>query len=215
MCGRYALYETDELGSRYGVNVGEEIEPNYNAAPTQIMPVVTTDGIELMRWGLIPKWARDEKIGYKLFNARSETLFEKPIWKTAVTRHRCLVPANGFYEWQKRDDGKQPYYIHPKTELTFSFAGVWETWKHDGQERQTYSILTTEPNREMSPIHNRMPVILYREDESQWLNADSREEIEVLLNPYQDNGLEMFEVSKEINLVKNNAAELILPVNSL
>lgn len=214
MCGRYALYDTDILGNRFKVEVGYDIKPNYNAAPSQTMPVVTENGLELMRWGLIPKWAKDEKIGYKLINARSESVFEKPMWKGVITQKRCLIPANGFYEWQKRDDGKQPFFIHTKDNGIFSFAGIWETWKHDGTEWNTYSILTTEPNKEMTAIHNRMPVILHEDDEAQWLAADTREDIEALLNPYEDNGLETYAVSKDVNVVSNNSGELFLPLNS-
>ena len=214
MCGRYALYDTDDLADRYRVNIREDIQPNYNAAPTQTMPVITQNGLMLMRWGLIPRWAKDEKIGYKLFNARSESIFEKPIWKSIVRQKRCLVPANGFYEWQKRDDGKQPFFIHPKNEAVFSFAGLWETWDHEGKEWNTYSILTTEPNKEMSAIHNRMPVILDPADEDQWLAADTQPDIEALLNPYEDNGLVAYEVSKDVNVVTANDASLIGPINS-
>lgn len=168
----------------------------------------------MMRWGLIPPWAKDEKIGYKLINARAETLFEKPMWRTAVTKRRCLIPANGFYEWQKQEDGKHPYFIHPSDIEIFSFAGLWETWKHEGREWHTYSIITTEPNKEMEKIHNRMPVILHPSDESQWLQADNQKEIEALLLPYTDNGLDMYEVGKAVNVATTNHATLIGPINS-
>lgn len=214
MCGRYVLYDTDTLDERYDVEVGEPLHPNYNAAPTQTMPVITSDGLELMRWGLIPRWARDEKIGYKLFNARSESVFEKPLWKQVITKNRCLVPANGFYEWKRESDGKHPYYIHPDGKEVFSFAGVWETWKHAGRIWWTYSILTTEPNQEMAPIHNRMPVILYPDDEQAWLKADEHDQIMALLQPYDDGGLDMHEVSREVNVTATNDASLIGPLNS-
>lgn len=114
------------------------------------MPVVTENGLLMMRWGLIPKWAKDEKIGYKLINARSETIFDKPMWKGIVKQRRCLVPANGFYEWKRGEDGKEPYFIHPKDQSMYAFAGIWESWNHDGNEIHTYTILTTTPNKEMS-----------------------------------------------------------------
>lgn len=213
MCGRYALHTTDELEERYRVEVNEAIRPNYNAAPSQTMPVVTNEGLELMRWGLIPRWAKDEKIGYKLINARSETVFEKPMWKGIVKRNRCLVPANGFYEWQKRGSGKQPFYIHYPDERIFSFAGIWETWLHEGTEWHTYTILTTAPNKEMEPIHDRMPVILHSEDEAQWLAADTEEEINVLLAPLENGALETYEVSPMANTVRVNDVTLIGPMN--
>lgn len=214
MCGRYALYDIQELENEYPIPKDFDIEPNYNAAPTQIMPVVTEKGLELMRWGLIPAWAKDEKIGYKLINARSESVFEKPIWKALITRKKCLIPSNGFYEWKKEEGGKRPFFIHPKDQKLFMFAGVWETWKHEGREWNTYSILTTRPNSEMEDIHDRMPLILPKADWQQWLEADLREDIEPLLVPYEDNGLELFEVSKDVNIVKTNNDRLILPINS-
>ena len=214
MCGRYTLHTTDELEERYRVEVAEAIRPNYNAAPSQMMPVMTNEGLEVMRWGLIPKWAKDEKIGYKLINARSETEFEKPMWKGIVKRNRCLVPANGFYEWQKRDDGKQPFYIHFPDERIFSFAGIWETWQHEGKEWHSYTILTTSPNKEMEPIHDRMPVILHPEDEAQWLAADTEEDIRVLLAPLENGALETYEVSADVNTVRVNDKTLIGPLNS-
>ena len=214
MCGRYTLYTIDELEDRYRVEVSGAIRPSYNVAPSQMMPVVTSNGMEIMRWGLIPKWAKDEKIGYKLINARSETSFEKPMWKGIIKRQRCLVPANGFYEWQKRESGKQPYYIHLPDEAIFSFAGVWEAWRHEGVDWHSYSILTTSPNHEMEPIHDRMPVILHEEDESQWLAADTEEDIRVLLAPYNDGALETYEVSTGVNTVKVNNETLIGPINS-
>lgn len=214
MCGRYVLYDLEALNASYPVPDEYELEPSYNVAPTQTMPVVTEDGIQLMRWGLIPKWAKDEKIGYRLINARSETIFDKPIWKSVITKRRCLVPANGFYEWQKREDGKQPYYIYVKDQKLFMFAGVWETWLHDNREWSTYSILTTVPNKEMSELHDRMPVILHADDHAQWLAADRKEDILPLLMPYEHGGLDMFEVSQDVNVVRTNDDRLITPLNS-
>lgn len=214
MCGRYTLHTTDELEDRYRVEVSDAIRANYNVAPSQTMPVITQDGLRMMRWGLIPKWAKDEKIGYKLINARSETVFEKPMWNGIVKQRRCLIPANGFYEWKKQDDGKHPYYIHLKDQAIFSFAGLWETWEHNGKIWETYSILTTSPNKEMESIHERMPVILHKDDEEQWLAADNQEDIQVLLKPYTDGKLDTFEVSKEVNTIKINNDTLIGPINS-
>lgn len=214
MCGRYALYDLQMLGREYRIPKGDAIRPNYNVAPTQTMPVATERGLALMRWGLVPRWAKDEKIGYRLISARSESVFEKPIWKAIIMRKKCLVPANGFYEWQRRAGGKQPFYIHPKDQELFMFAGVWESWHHEGAWVDTYSILTTTPNREMKDIHDRMPVILHKEDWAQWLEADRREDIEPLLVPYEDSALECFEVSKDADVVKVNNDTLILPANS-
>lgn len=214
MCGRYTLYEMEKLFRDFPNQYEKEIEPNYNAAPTQILPVVTMEGLTLMRWGLIPSWAKDEKIGYRLINARSESVFEKPIWKSVIMRKKCLIPANGFYEWRKQPEGKQPYYIHPKDQELFMFAGVWEQWQHEGKDWHTYSILTTTPNKEMTYVHDRMPVILHEADWNQWLEADRQEDIEPLLAPYEDGALEMFEVSKDVNVVRVSHERLILPINS-
>ncbi len=215
MCGRYTLYEIDEVGALYGYEkLPGDIRPNYNVAPTHTMPVGTADGLEMMRWGLIPAWAKDEKMGYKLFNTRSETVFEKPMWKGIVKRNRCLVPANGFYEWKKTEAGKIPQYIHLPDEKLFSFAGIWETWKHKGQDWHTFSIMTTTPNEEMTPIHDRMPVIVDREDYAMWLNADTEDEINALLQPLPNGTLQIHEVSPDVNIVKNNSEELIGPINS-
>lgn len=188
--------------------------PNYNVAPTQVMPVVTQDGPHLMRWGLIPKWAKDAKIGYSLINARSETIFEKPLWKNLIVKQRCLIPANGFYEWQKRPDGKHPFFIHPADQVMFMFAGVWEVWRHNGVDAHTYSILTTAPNAQMGAIHDRMPVILEKTAHDAWLGGGEKEDIEAQLVPYADSGLDLFEVSKSVNIVKTNTGELIKPLNS-
>jgi putative SOS response-associated peptidase YedK len=228
MCGRYSLYTTnpDYLSDRFQLaEKPADLHENYNVAPGQMLPVIVQgeDGkrrVETMKWGLIPFWSKDPKIGYKLINARAETIFDKPMWRNVVLHKRCLIPANGFYEWKKLDVAgkpeKQPFYIHPKENELFAFAGVWETW-HDaeGKELKTYSILTTEPNKEMDPIHNRMPVILTQEDEAGWLDAgDDRDAIEPYLHPYHDGGLDMFEVSKAVNVATNNDHKLIYPINS-
>jgi len=212
MCGRYALYTTNEINDRYHVKGSGALRASYNVAPSQVMPVVTSDGLHLMRWGLIPPWARDEKIGYRLINARSETVFDKPMWKKPIMQRRCLIPANGFYEWQQRTDGKHPYFVHLKDEQLFSFAGIWETWRHEGKIWETYSILTTTPNKDMEAIHDRMPVILHRDDEAQWLAADTEQDIAVLLQPYSDGKIEAYEVGTEVNTVRVNEEGLIRPI---
>ncbi|MFL5664263.1 MAG: SOS response-associated peptidase [Ktedonobacteraceae bacterium] len=205
MCGRYTLHKkAKDVAKRYNLaTVPKAIQENFNVAPGQIMPVITADELgqrhlELMKWGLIPAWAKDPSIGYKLINARDDTIFEKPMWRSLVLKKRTLIPADGFYEWNRLPEGnkerKQPFYIHPKHSDVFSFAGVWETWKDvAGKELKTYSIITTAPNEEMSSVHNRMPVILHPEDEASWLEPSKvkREEIESFLHPYEDNGLEL------------------------
>jgi putative SOS response-associated peptidase YedK len=226
MCGRYTLFQkTNEISGRFNVAVEPSTMPaNYNVAPGQMMPVVIeedgTRKLELMKWGLVPVWAKDPKIGYKLINARDDTIFDKPMWRSVILRKRALIPANGFYEWKRPVDPKGrkiPFYIHPRDQELFAFAGVWEVWRdHEGAEWRTYSIITTDPNREMSSVHNRMPVILHPSDEAAWLDESlhSREQIEPYLHPYEDGGLDMFEVSSDVNVVKNNDQRLIYPINS-
>lgn len=226
-CGRYTLHKkAEDLAKRYNLaSIPEDIRENYNVAPGQFMPVITEDEngkhhLEIMKWGLIPVWAKDPNIGYKLINARDDGIFTKPVWRSVILKKRGLIPADGFYEWKKSvnpKERKQPFYIHPKQTDIFSFAGVWETWKDsENNEWKTYSIVTTEPNKEMRSVHNRMPVILHQEDEATWLEPSrvTRDSIEPLLRPYEDNGLEMFEVSSDVNVVRNNDAKLILPINS-
>lgn len=220
MCGRYTLYETEDLAERFGVDLPEDIHPSYNVAPSQTMPVIVngtdTKHIEFMKWGLVPAWAKDSKMGPKLINARSESIFNKPAWRHVIRSHRCLVPANGFYEWKNTNTAqKQPYYIHPKERQIFSFAGVWDSWRTpDGETLKTYSIITTEPNHEISAIHNRMPVILYQEEELVWIDPTNNhpEDIAPLLHPYEDDGLELYPISQDVNSPANNSPSLLQPL---
>lgn len=181
------------------------------------MPVITLDEngkrhIELMRWGIPRMLGKDKKI--EPINTRADKAFGG-FWKKTVTTQRCLIPATGFYEWNKTSDGKTPYLIRPKNEKHFAFAGIWSTWKDkDGKEIKTYSIMTTEPNKEMSQLHDREPVMLHRENEADWLetSSDDVNRLERLLYPYEDNGLEIYEVSRDVGNVRNNYPELIVPV---
>lgn len=226
MCGRYTIYQTGELKSRYQITGSEQDEllsrlrANYNVAPGQKLPVITRHSpnrIEIMRWGLIPVWAKDERIGYKMINARAETVFEKSTWKRPILTNRCLVPANGFYEWQTTDDGKQPFFIRLRNIELFSFAGIYDRWTHKetGEVIHSYSILTTDANREMQGIHDRMPVILKPEEEDRWLEPsnDTPESIADLLKPFEDGMLEAYEVSTDVNSPRHNDESLIYPIN--
>ena len=173
MCGRYALYgPVSRLREAFdAVPEGFEFEPRWNAAPMQWLPVVRqrSNGervIHRLRWGLVPSWAKDATIATRLINARGESVAEKPSFRAAFRRRRCIVPANGFYEWQQLSDqqggGKQPFYIHPVEGEFFALAGLWERWTRpaDGEELDTFTIVTTEANAAMRPLHDRMPVIL-------------------------------------------------------
>lgn len=226
MCGRYTLQtKADKLKKHYNLaTIPHDVRENFNVAPGQIMPVITETNdskpkLELMQWGLIPIWAKDPKIGYKLINARDDTIFDKPMWRNVILKKRCLIPADGFYEWQRpksTKDLKKPFFIHPKHLDLFSFAGVWESWKDEmGNEHKTYSIITTEPNKEMRVVHNRMPVILEPRDEASWLKPSNvtRSSIEPLLRPIKDNELEIYEVSRDVNSTRNNDKHLVYPLS--
>jgi putative SOS response-associated peptidase YedK len=217
MCGRFALAAIENLFTRFAV-VEQEVEfrPHYNIAPTQHVPVIVTGGsnhLELMRWGLIPHWARDEKIGYKLINARSETVPTKPMFKYLLRKKRCLVPADGFYEWRK-DDGKTPHYIRRKDEDLFAFAGLYDHWKNaEGEVIKTFIILTTEPNETVRAIHDRMPVMLRREHESAWVGMEelSGDKLKEMFLPYPDEEMEAYPISKLVNDPTYVGREIIEP----
>jgi putative SOS response-associated peptidase YedK len=218
MCGRYTLTETDQLKKRFGLaRVPSNIHKNFNVAPTQTMPVIINiddkPEVVLMRWG-IPRFIGPGKVK-DVFNTRSDKAFFS--WKKLTLSQRVLIPASGFYEWKTRAGGKQPFFIHPKGDELFAFAGIWNTWIDDNDvETKTYSIMTTDPNKEMSSIHNRMPVILHQIDESIWLshaNDNKQGVLEELLRPYDDE-LEAYEVSKDVNVTKNNDKKLVYPLNA-
>ncbi len=208
MCGRFALYSSFQVIKDYADLLCkiDDLEANYNAAPGQNIPVIYQNGLSTLRWGLIPFWAKDEKIGYKLINVRAETIDEK--FKYAFQKRRCLILANGFYEWNKKD--KQPFYFFLKERELFTFAGIWEMWKSpEGNIIKTCSIITTEPNNIVKPIHSRMPVILSGSNEKKWLEANDDNSLIKLLKPYSAQEMNYFAVSKEIGSVKNNYPELI------
>lgn len=217
MCGRYTFSHEDKLAQRFNVSsVPKDLRPNYNVSPSQTMPVIThNDGknqVEEMRWG-IPRFIGPGKVK-DVFNTRDDKAFGS--WKKMVLTQRLLVPATGFYEWKKPE--KQRYFIHPKDDELFSFAGIWNLWenKETGEKVKVYSIITTEPNKEMSGIHNRMPVILHQADESAWLspsNDNDRGIIETLLRPFEDNGLDVLEDNRDLKTIRSND-EIIYPLNS-
>lgn len=207
----------DALVERFGVDeYPSAIVPSYNIAPTQtVVAVRVEDGrkrLEGLRWGLIPPWADDPEIGGRMINARSETVAEKPSYRRAFKERRCLVLADGFYEWRKTSSGKQPFYIRMKDESPFAFAGLWESWRN-GEEVRSCTILTTEPNRLVAALHNRMPVILHREDYGMWLDPDfeEKEPLTSLLKSYPAEAMEAYPVSRRINKPSNNDPGCIEP----
>jgi putative SOS response-associated peptidase YedK len=198
-----------------------EPPPRYNIAPTQPIPVVTNvvskDGknqVELFRWGLVPPWAKDVSIGNRMINARVESLADKGAFKHAFRRRRCLIPANGFYEWPMRADGKskQAMYIRMKSHKPFAFAGLWEVWRDEnGNELPSCTIITGAPNDLVKPLHDRMPAILREENYRKWLDPKERspDELMPLLKPYPDEQMEAYPVGKLVNSPANESAECI------
>mgnify|MGYP001481844441 FL=1 len=224
MCGRFMLTaDQDSFEDRFsltGFDLGWV--PSFNIAPTQEVLAVTNDGSEnrpeLMRWGLVPSWANDLKIGNRMINARSETLAEKPSFRTAFKRRRCLIPADGFYEWKREGKAKKPMLITANPGGLFAFAGLWETWKQpDDSWLLTCAIITTSANEFMKSIHDRMPVILPRESEASWLDPEEQDTamLSELLLPYDSDRMEAYEVSTLVNSPRNNFPEVIEPVATL
>ena len=213
MCGRFSLSANEaELNLRFELEGGEApYVPRYNGAPTQMLAVITGEKphrLSYHRWGLIPPWAKDISIGNKMINARAETITEKASFRTPLFSKRCLVPADGFYEWQQ-DTGKQPYRIFVKSSALFAMAGLWERWKSPaGEVVESFNIITTEANEFMKPIHNRMPVILKREDEKTWLGSKDSAEILKLLRPYPAEDMDAYPVSKLVNSIRNEGKEV-------
>ena len=217
MCGRYSLTaDLGELAGRFEFDGDwEAFERRYNIAPTQ--EVLTVVGGEkrrggFMRWGLIPHWAKDTKIGSRMINARAETVAEKPSFRTALRRRRCLVLADGFYEWQRVGKNKRPMRIVMRSGEPFAFAGLWETWRDpEGTVIPSCTIITTTPNDLLKPIHNRMPVILPRDIEEFWLDdsVDDPAALTSVLTPYPDDAMEAYEVSSLVNSVANKGPEVL------
>ena len=221
MCGRFTQHHTiDEIIERFEVALVEyEAEPSYNIAPTQTVTAIVQNHERAMvglQWGLIPFWAKDPKIASQLINARAETLAEKPSFKYALAKRRCLIPVDGFYEWKKQQGRSQPYYIRRRDKGLFAFAGLWEEWKTpEGAVRQTCTIITTEPNELMSSLHHRMPVILKPAHEAEWLDPAAHyvPALTQLLQTYPDGELEAIPVSRAVNAPVQNDASLIQPAN--
>ena len=225
MCGRSSLTKTEkELEERFNATFySEDLVrynplPNYNIAPTHYCPVITASDrchINIFRWGLIPFWAKEEKIGYRMINARVETLMEKSTHKSALKNRRCLVPLDGFYEWQKEGINKIPYRIQTTDQELFAVAGLWDKWKSKGGETiYSFTIITTPPNELMASIHNRMPAIMTKEQEELWLDEDIAppDAIELLHNSYPPSRMRAYRVSDRVGNVRNNDPDLIKPI---
>lgn len=220
MCGRYTLTSNDSLVAEFELVAGQRsFEPRFNIAPTQLAPIIDNRAkdertLVPMRWGLIPSWARDPAIGNRMINARCETVAEKPAFRKALLERRCIIPADGFYEWQKRGKDKIPFYIHDPSRGPLAFAGLWERWKSpDGPWWLSFTIITTEANEFMAPLHDRMPVILARQDYDRWLDPRPlpRQVFDDILVPAPPGRLAMYEVSRLVSSPKNDSPACIEP----
>ena len=225
MCGRFTLTATfEEIIDRFDIQsfLEEELySPSYNIAPSQSVLAVINDGrvnrMGFLKWGLVPPWAKDLSIGNKMINARAETISEKPSFRNAFKKKRCIVIADSFYEWKRHEDKtKTPMRIKLKSNEMYAMAGIWEGWKSpDGKTLYTCSVITTVPNDLMKDIHDRMPVILKREDEKIWLDPEISDttRLKPLLVPFDENEMETYEVSSLVNSPKNNSIELIQKIS--
>jgi putative SOS response-associated peptidase YedK len=228
MCGRFTLTDPDQdLAVQFNLPQIPDLKPRYNIAPTQPVAAVraakdavpTDAGVArelvLLRWGLIPFWTKDPTIGARMINARSETVAEKPAFRAAFKRRRCLVVADGFYEWQKQNGGKQPFFIRLQDGRPFAFAGLWEHWAGaDGSVIESCTLLTTEPNDLLRPLHNRMPVILLPRDYDLWLDPEMQKPglLMPLLGSYPASEMEAYPVSRWVNKPQNDDPRCIEPL---
>jgi putative SOS response-associated peptidase YedK len=223
VCGRYTLRTSGKgLAKAFGLANEPSLSPRYNIAPTQPVPIIRvlrtnpeTNERELLpfRWGLIPSWADDPAIGNRLINARAETVATKPSFRAALKKRRCLIPADGFYEWKKEGANKQPLHICRKDGQPFAFAGIWEEWEREGEIIESCAIITTEANELMAAFHDRMPVILDPRDYDLWLDPDVTDPklLEPLLRPFPSEELVVYPVNKVVNNPKNEDPRCVEP----
>ncbi len=222
MCGRFTLFDSaDSVAERFGLPDTPSLSPRYNIAPSQTVAAVRIPpgggARELvpLRWGLVPSWAKDPAIGNRMINARAETVADKPAFRSAIRRRRCLVPADGFYEWKRVNGRKQPYYIRLGDGAIFAFAGLWESWERpEHASVESCTILTTGPNDLLRPIHDRMPVILSPRDYDLWLSpaVQDPEALAPLLHPYPPEEMTAFPVRTTVNNPKTDTPDLIEPL---
>ena len=222
MCGRFALKAPPaDIARQFGVDAVPELAPRYNIAPTQDILVIRHPWREpearleavQVKWGLLPSWAKDASMAAKLANARAETVAEKPAFRSAFRRMRCLVPADGFYEWEATPAGKQPWFLRLKSQAPLAFAGLWEHWQGpDGAPLETATIITTDANELVRPVHVRMPVILQPADWPVWLGAKTApEDLKALLKPLPADLMERYRVSRRMSNARNEGADCMAP----
>lgn len=223
MCGRFTSFLTPKLIAEiFGVPVPDNLEPRYNIAPTQKVPIVRESGeghrfLSSARWGLVPHWADDIAIGNKMINARSETIHERASFRQAIRTRRCIFPVSGFYEWSTTPDGKIPHYITLRDELPLAIAGIWETWKFpDGQELESCAILTTAANSLLAGIHDRMPVILHQVEFALWLDrtVNDPHKLQNLYLPYPSELMQRWKVSPLVNSPAHDSIECVQPLQT-
>lgn len=222
MCGRFVLTADGQaIQQKFDLDSTPQgiSQARYNIAPSQPVAVISNENPNEMtfyKWGLIPSWAKDPSMGNKMINARSETAHEKPAFRAAFKRRRCLIPANGFYEWAKSGKEKKPMFVHLKNQELFAFAGLWEVWHSaEGDIINSCTILTSEPNELVKPLHNRMAVIMREEDYDTWLSPDElpAEVLMPLLRPYEADKMAAYEVSTLVNSPANDTPECIVPLS--
>jgi putative SOS response-associated peptidase YedK len=228
MCGRFTLHTSPEkIAEQFGLAEVPYLAPRYNIAPTQPVGIVRLGDRggdrewALVQWGLVPSWSKDPGIGARMINARSETAWEKPSFRAAFRRRRCLIPADGFYEWKSAGTANQPYYITVEGGTLFAFAGLWEVWiGPDGSELESCTILTTEANTTVAELHNRMPVILAADDYAEWLGAradavgDQLIALRDLMRAYPAAATTVYAVSRTVSSPRNEGPECITPVGA-
>lgn len=221
MCGRYSLSSDGEaLVEEFGVNDLAAWSPRFNIAPSQAVPVLVRNGEALeatsFYWGLVPAWAKDRKMQSRLINARAESVAEKPSFRSAFRRRRCLVLANGYYEWVKRNNEKQPYYIHLQSHRPFAFAGLWEKWlDENGTPYLSCSIITCAANERLTALHQRMPVVLPKSTHATWLQSETdRQTLIDLLKPAANDAFNAIAVSRFVNAPNHEGPDCIKPLQS-
>jgi len=222
MCGRFTLHDPSKiLAETFSLRDTPAYPSRFNVAPSQEIAIIRQNAagentLDFLRWGLVPHWAKDKAIGYKMINARSETVHEKPAFRHAIRYNRCIIPASGFYDWQHIGAKKQPYYFHMADNSPMAFAGLWEQWKDPGAENplETFTILTTVANELVAPVHDRMPVILHPDNYGLWLNRDIHdpEQLRHLYRPFPTDLMSMYQVPDLVNNPKFDSPACIARV---
>lgn len=225
MCGRYTLRSSGaEVARRFGLAEVPQLEARYNVAPSQLVPTVRQPEagaprvLELRRWGLVPSWAKDPRIGNRMINARAETVADKPAFRVAFRQRRCLVPMDGFYEWRREGKRNVPHHVRLASQEPFGVAGLWERWRgEDGEALETCTLLTTAASARLRALHDRMPVVLDPSDHALWLDPDARDtgRLQELLRPQEEWPFEIVAVGPRVSDPRRDDPECLLPAPAL